>query len=64
MQSTFQTLLSGVPQGLLLGPLLFNVFINNLIGFIKKSSLYNVADDNTIPSFENDITLWKETLQN
>ena len=49
---------------MILGPLLFNIFINDLIGFIKKSSLYNFADDNTITAFEKDITLLKETLQN
>ena len=47
-----------------LGPLLFNIFINDLIGFIKKSSLYYFADNNTITAFEKDITLLKETLQN
>ena len=44
--------------------MLCNIFINDLIGFIKKPSLYNFADDNTITAFEKDITLLKETLQN
>ena len=63
IQNTFKTLLSGVPQGTILGPLLFNIFINGLIGFIKKSLVYNFADDNTITAFEKDITLLK-ALQN
>ena len=64
IQSTFKTLLSGVTQGSILGPLLFNILLNDLIGFIKKSSLYSFADDNTITAFEKDITLLEEALQN
>ena len=47
-------MLSGVPQSSILGTLIFNIFLNDIFSFIKKSSLHNYADDNTLSAFAAD----------
>ena len=61
--SAFQNILSGVPQSYILGPILFNIFLNDLFVCIKKSDLHNFADDNTIPATCNTLTGLLETLE-
>lgn len=48
VRSDWNYLTKGVPQGSILGPLLFNVFMNDLFYFIEKCALYNYADDTSL----------------
>ena len=60
-RSSWTTLSKGVPQGSILGPLLFNIFMNDLFLFIEKCKLYNYADDNSLDSSSDDLL---EALRN
>ena len=44
-----------MPHGSILGPLLFNIFMNDLFLFIEKCKLYNYADDNSLDSSSDDL---------
>ena len=52
--SKYQRIITGVPQHSILGSVFFNIFINDLLLSIDKSTLCNYTDDNTLYTSDND----------
>ena len=63
MLSEWERITTGVPQGLILGPLLLNIFLNdNLFLCVSFSSFSNYADDNTLCTFGDNLKKIKDNL--
>ena len=63
IRSSWKETNKGVPQDSILGPLIFNIFMNDLFYFVKHANLFNYADDNSVSVNGKEINIVSRLLQ-
>ena len=61
--SRWTDLLQGVPQGSVLGPLLFNIYLNDLFFLVDYIKVCNFADDTTFFACNKDLGSLRNRLE-